>query len=137
MSAKPSKQLEIQEKWSYRRMRFTTICRTLDSVIRTLARAFIFSVIFYYIFQAIKELAGKETEFNSAIEFFGSFSAPQWFGWFLAAVLGVTNYKERRLRKKQTDHLSETKNELELQLDPDRTTSNLTGEGTHREENSV
>lgn len=79
------------------------------------------------IYFSIKELAGKETILNVIVNYFSktSNSAP----WSLSILFFIWALGERVVRHKKTANMSEHIKRLEIIIDPNRSSSNLTKSG--------
>lgn len=84
-----------------------------------------------YAAQAIGQLAGESTDatFSVVIEFVKRTGGGE-FLWILIAVGGVSyGIIQKRLRRRAIEHFSSQVRELELALDPNRSSSELTIDG--------
>lgn len=102
------------------------IADTIDNLVNKAALVGLF-VCGYY---SIKEIAGKTTTFSSVINWVFQLDAGAWAGYALAAIFGTTTVLQTKLRKKEVERLSAYARELEIRLDPDRSSSGLALDGT-------
>lgn len=89
------------------------------------------TVIFLGMFarDAVIALAGKTTNANVLLEFFGHLEVTVAIAWGAAATAAIWGYRERSLRRSTTKRLSTQIEDLELLVDPGRTSSNLSRTG--------
>jgi hypothetical protein len=89
--------------------------------------------IAYMGYRSIDALAGKITVASFLFQLF----ANRWFAWLVTVLFGgggtVYGWRQKRLRHAVTARLTKRTAELELKLDPNRSSSSLT---THGETNS-
>ena len=83
--------------------------------------------IFGYL--SIKEIAGKNTDFNAVGKVMMSLSANQWFAWLVASLCGLGYYRERTTRKETIKQHEAYIRELEERHEPKRRSSGLTSSG--------
>jgi hypothetical protein len=79
--------------------------------------------------ESIGLLAGRETIADIVLKVLSNVQVNVAVSWAVSAVAGSAWYVERRLRKKDIERLSARTKELELRLDPNRTSSSLTPQG--------
>jgi hypothetical protein len=94
-------------------------------------------LIVRYGYLSLEALAGKSTLADVAINFLTNVNVSVTLAW-TAGVFGVLyGVKQRKLRKDTIQRLQSRIQALESQLDPKRTTSNLTSRGDTRPEDIV
>lgn len=92
----------------------------------------------YFGYLAISELAGKDTNANLALLFdYATKDKETFLPWVLATIFGAWGYGERRLRKKKVEFFHKRNKKLEVLLDPNRTSSRLTKQGTTNPEDKL
>ena len=83
---------------------------------------------------AVSQLAGQVTFARIGISFWGSLKIPDAVAYLFGGTGAAYGWNERRLRHKKTKALAGHAAALEARLDPRRTSSELTPEGTTRPE---
>ena len=124
--SKSKKELELENAILKRDGFGTNLTKVVIALIQYGALAY----IFYCLSDAVKVLAGQNT--------MASFDAPFMNG-VLGAIFGgggiLYGNKQNKLRKNTVENLQRRIQSLETQLDPNRSTSGLTGRGeTHSED---
>ena len=90
---------------------------------------------FYFLYLIVDSLAGKTTATDIALKAITDLKLDRGILYLLAGGTTIWAVRERKLRKKNTKHISEHIKELEELIDPNRTSSNLTETGdTHPED---
>jgi hypothetical protein len=82
--------------------------------------------------ESIKALAGKVTISYLVSKFLGSIAINQWVAWVIAGISTGWACLERRQKRKKIAELSRRPIELEKMIDPGRSSSSITPEGTTR-----
>ena len=93
--------------------------------------------ISYNAYLSIEVLAGKNTLADIGIGFLTDINVSVAISWALAAGGVLYGYGQRRLRKNGVEHLAKRNQRLELIIDPERTSSNLTERGDTRPEDKI
>jgi len=90
-----------------------------------------------YGYLAIISLAGKTTIANILVSIITDLKMNQWFGLVFGS--GGVSYGivQKRLRKKEIKRLATRCDFLEKKIDPDKTSSGLTIQGVHKEEDII
>ena len=88
----------------------------------------------YYLKDALIAFAGKHTDANLVFSVLANLQADRWFAYLFGIVGGGYGLAERSLKRRTIRRLTARTAELELRLDPNRTTSQLTPRGTTRRE---
>ena len=120
--------------------RVTQIISSAVSVIRDSIKWGSIGFIFYCGYLSISVLAGKTTQADINVSFFESFAArlmqstklQEWIQYVLIIAFALWGIFERRLRGAAIERLTSRIHQLELQLDPKRTSSRLTSTGQTR-----
>ena len=81
-------------------------------------------------------VAGKQTNFNTAINFLAGLNVSAWAGYALAAIFGSSTYYNWRGRRK-AEKAAARAAALEERLDPNRKSSGLNKEGGNPEGDAV
>ena len=129
---------KLQLEFQHRRM--TQITGGVVSVIRDIIKWGIIGFIFYCGYLSISVLAGKTTQADINVNIFESFAVQlmqntrllEWAQYVLIIALILWGLFERRLRGTTIARLTARINQLELKLDPKRTSSRLTSTGQTR-----
>lgn len=82
----------------------------------------------------VNRLAGKITTAQIGMSFIGNFRVSDAVAYAFGGTSLIYGLNERRLRHKKTKSMASYSANLEARLDPGRTSSGLTPEGTTREE---
>jgi hypothetical protein len=80
--------------------------------------------------ESVRELAGRETKSNIAVEFFNHVDVSISLAWTWAAGATLYGLIERRLRKRTIKHMQQHKRALEDSIDPKRSSSELDEDGS-------
>jgi hypothetical protein len=124
-------QLEINERLSLKRI------DSVVSVVRELCKYTTIVLCFRYLYLAVAILAGKSTFADVGFRILGNIKLSDGICYLLGGGGVIYGVGQRQLRRKNVGRLSREKNELERILDPNRTSSNLTGRGTTRPEDRL
>ena len=92
------------------------------------------SFIAYMAYLAAKAFAGHTTLAQLGVTVAGNIEVNQTFSWILVVGFGGYGLNERRLRRKTVARLGSDNRELQLFIDPNRSSSHLTTKGTTRRE---
>jgi hypothetical protein len=113
------------------RERVLLVARLFD-LLKDALRYGLYAWVAWAIFLSVRELAGKSTDARFVFEYFFSRDNDYALPWILATVTTVWALLERKFRHQKTEQLTARTKELELRLDPHRSSSGLatTGE-TH------
>lgn len=117
--------------------RFRLISQTIDGFIRVVRTVFIVGGVIWvasYAKDAFIAFAGKHTDANLAFNVLANLHADRWFAYLFGVGGAGYGLVERRLKRRTIERLTARTEELELRLDPARTSSQLTPEGTTRRE---
>jgi len=98
-------------------------------LLKEIIRAAILISGFYFAYLAIAELAGKQTEALLAFHYFISRDNDYALPWIISFASLLYAGMQRRLRLKKTQEMQGYIQELELKIDPNRTSSGLTTTG--------
>jgi hypothetical protein len=117
-----------QNEFSLRFKKLDTIGSAVQAVIKygaLVGVAAIFS-------SALKVLAGKETILSVVMLIVAKFNLTQKVAYTIGFGGVLYGYRQRRLRRKVIENMSEHERALEKLLDPGRTSSEITSSGTTR-----
>ncbi len=117
--------------------RFRLISQAIDGVLklgRTVVVGGVVVWVAYYLKDALIAFAGKHTDANLVFSVLANLQADRWFAYLFGVVGGGYGLAERGLKRRTTRRLTARTAELELRLDPTRTSSQLTPRGTTRRE---
>ena len=92
---------------------------------RDIVKTILYLGLAYFGYQAVSVLAGKTTDAKLVLSYFTSEENKCLVPLIAAAVAVVFAVAERNLRRRKTEYLQGRIRELELKIDPDRTTSGL------------
>jgi hypothetical protein len=81
--------------------------------------------------ESVRELAGRETKSNIAVEFINHVEVSITLAWMWAAGATLYGLKERQLRKRTIKHMQQHKRALEDSIDPKRSSSELDEDGSN------
>lgn len=87
----------------------------------------------YYVRDVLVAFAGKHTDASLAFRFLANLQADRWFAYLFGVFGAGYGIAERRLKRRTIRRLTARTEELELRLDPNRTSSGLTPQGTTQE----
>ncbi len=111
--------------------------RKLDrtaEVVAILIRALMWIAIAYFALLAIRALAGRATSasFALVVHWLTSERKAEVVAWIIAVVAIMYGQGERRLRKRKTRYMQQRIRDLEIRIDPGRSSSGLTESGNTR-----
>jgi hypothetical protein len=84
----------------------------------------------WFLYKAIGTLAGQNTSVTAMVNAIVDMRLAEWAGWGVAGVSTVGYARERQLRKRTIRGTGEHVEVLEKRIDPRRSTSGLTRDGT-------
>lgn len=131
--AKPEKnraQLEAEIEYLKRGSLAESFATVGSALVRWGALAF----IFWCMSGAIKALAGEQTFAKIAVAFCADISADRWVAYVLAGAGTIYGRRERGLRKRNIPRLHKRIEDLEITIDENRSSSELTEHGDTRPE---
>jgi hypothetical protein len=102
------------------------------TVVRDIIKWGALVLITRYAYHSISDLAGHQTYADIGVQFLGNLKISESLLYLLTGGSIIYGMGERRLRRKHIGRVVPLKNELEKKLNPSRTSSNLTKEGTTR-----
>lgn len=88
----------------------------------------------YYIRDILHDLAGKQTDASFVVKMILGLSADRWIAYAVGAAGTAFGWNERRLKRRDIKRLSQRTTDLEMRLDPERTSSELLPDGRTRED---
>ena len=101
--------------------------------LRTLIRSILGAAVAYFIWQAVKDIAGLDTSF--VVKLLADVNVAIKISWVLTGFEGLWAFLEGQARRRKVEKMQARIKELELRLDPARTSSGLTTKGlTHRQD---
>jgi hypothetical protein len=130
MAKKSKVELETELRFLRRHRIGDSIATVLNNLIRWSGLV----GIAYFLFRSIDILAGQHTEANFGIEFLSKIQIT--YKLAIAITAGAIFYaqRQRKLRRDVVERLAKRIQELELRIDPQRSSSLLTPRGDTREE---
>jgi hypothetical protein len=86
----------------------------------------------FFVWLSIRELAGRNTNASVKVglDFLASIELDKWIPYVFASVAILYGLNERRVRREAIARMATTIKSLEEQIDPKRSSSNLTKRGT-------
>lgn len=124
---------ELEADFKKYQVRTAGIVTTLDGcygLVRTGLRAASWVLCMFFAWKMTQELAGKDTKFTALVNVFFSITSDRWVAYSVSALASLAWWRERKLRHKTIDDLSNHIKELESRVDPQRSSSGLTNKGT-------
>lgn len=115
--------------------RATIMVKLIDasqSVVKWAITGTVIALLGHFATESIKALAGKVTISYLVSKFLGSIAINQWVAWVIAGISTGWACLERRQKRKKIAELSRRPIELEKMIDPGRSSSSITPEGTTR-----
>ena len=113
-------------------LRRTKLSLSITEILVTLIKSIAVVVCFYFFTSALNNLSGKTTTANIVVDFLGSVSISDFVGIVFGAGGVIYGMIERRQRQKMIDRLHGRVKKMEQQIDPKRSSSNITTFGdTH------
>jgi hypothetical protein len=119
-------ELHLRHHLSLRRL--DIVGSALQMVIPWLGLCF----ISYMVYRAVNTLAGRATQAEIGVTVIGNLKLNEALAWLLSGLFGGYGLNERRLRRKHVAQTATQIAELEARIDPNRTSSGLTHQGTTR-----
>lgn len=118
-----------------RHTRYMRVCGVVESL-GTALLIVLGIAAFAYIAIAlpVRYSAGKETTISFALNWVANVQLHVWLAWSAAAGMGTWAWQERKKRIRERTERDERITELEKQIDPNRTSSNLTPHGSEMKE---
>lgn len=104
----------------------------LYRTIRTGLKCITTAVVAYFVWNALKDLSGHDT--NLAVKLLANVDVSIVFSWLATASTSVWAVKERRLRVRKVEQMQARIRQLEEHIDPNRTSSGLTVQGGTNED---
>lgn len=83
----------------------------------------------YFAYKGLASLAGQSTSFTAIVQAIVDLKVSEYAAWAITAMTSFGFVRERRLRVSKVKELSSHITILETQIDPQRTSSGLTGTG--------
>jgi hypothetical protein len=122
--AKPQK--KSPEQYQSETTKFLQVLNTFGKIVSTVIIWGTVGYMFYCIKEAAIAFAGRETFTNIGVNVVTDLKLPQWFGYVFGGSGIGYGLTERRIRRNAIQRLSKRTNELEGQINPERTSSMLT-----------
>lgn len=117
-------------------LKIYVISRAFD-LLRELVKASVWLGCAYFAWQATAVLAGRQTNADLNFSAFLAVDDDKGLPWVIAILMAGWAYLERRLRLNKTAQLQSHIKQLELRLDPNRTSSGLLPTGETNPEDVV
>jgi len=115
--------------YEYKAKRVTAIGSVLTAAFNQLSKYFFYGFCVYRASLSINEFAGKTTIANLDATIFLGVTLKETISYAVGGAGVCYGLSERHRRKKSVAHVQLHNQQLELRLDPNRTTSNLTAMG--------
>ena len=88
----------------------------------------------FYVRDMVSDLAGQTTLADIGVGVLVSTSRSQWVAWLIAVLAILWGLRERNLRRDKIEQFSQRTGQLEREIDPGRSSSQLTTTGETRPE---
>lgn len=110
--------------------RFQFALGTID-IVKKIIGVSPYIIVGYLFFDTLKAFAGRNSfaDINILTQFLVNLKVNEWFAWIIAGGSTIFGLRERRLRKNKVGYLTDRIHELEQNLDPSRSSSELTKTG--------
>jgi hypothetical protein len=128
------KRTKVQREQELAAHKFATLASSITTVLTELIKWGVVALLGYYAMRAVEALAGKSTNADIGISFFGTVEVSVTVAWIFGIGGIIYGARQRHLRKNTVERLAERNRTLELQIDPKRSTSGLTLRGDTRPE---
>jgi len=125
-----SRRADIEGKWSF----YIRLADQVGGIAKALIKYGAAVAIFYYLYGAVRALAGQHTYADIGVKFLAQMSISESVSYAAGAGGVLYGIRERKLRRDKTEYLAGRNRALEKKLDPGRTSSRLTSRGTTRRE---
>lgn len=109
---------------------------TVEEIGKTVRTAFVFGGavgIAYFFSRMVHDLAGKSTAADIGLRFLGTINVSEGLAWVISALCGGIAVKTTRTNRSMAKRLGRL-SKLEQEIDPNRSSSQLTPSGLPREE---
>ena len=118
-----------RDYYNYKASVASDVSRVISSTMLALIK---YGTIFWVCYLSIKELAGKQT--IADIKLMADINFDRWVAYIFG--IGGIGYgiTQKNLKEKNIERLSKEKEQLELFLNPDKKSSNLTSKGNTKKE---
>lgn len=119
------------------RIRAHTHAHLIDSLfgsVRTLIRSGAFAFVAYCMYLTIVPSVGKQTVIRLVVDWIVRLGADQWIYYMVVFLFGIGYYHQRGLRRRTNKEQGDYIRQLEMKIDPQRTSSGLTETGELRKE---
>ena len=125
MASRPgTRELELRHEFRVRRLE--VVARALDKLI---PGATLVLVVYFGVYRAAHELSGKQTVATLTATLLADTRPNEIIAYVLALVGWIFGVNAQRLRRNTTARLTRRIQQLERQIDPNRTSSGLTPRG--------
>lgn len=122
----PQQEMAPEHRFALAIRRTDLVERCFISVVRSIA---VIAAIYFGVYLPVKISAGKTTTIQYLVSWLADFNIHVVLAWSAAAACGWWGSQERKKRLHERAKRDERIRELETQLDPNRTSSNLTVDG--------
>ena len=113
--------------------RYDVIARLIDGIVAIVTTLMICGTVVlvaYWTYLTLATYAGKSTLALVAISFVTDFKVDRWLAYAVGGSGVLYGVRQKRLRQKNIERLTDRPQGLERRLDPKRTSSGLTSRGT-------
>jgi hypothetical protein len=124
--------LNTQAKYDFRLKKIAMVTETVSNVGSALCKWGGFAFIAWCFWGVAASLSGEQTSASIVFRAALDMRADQYIAYILGGGGVVYGIRERRLRRKTTERLSERTASLEKRIDPNRTSSGLPSTGDTR-----
>lgn len=121
-------------------LRIFKITRLVEGVVQISSNLFRWGgivLISRYAYLTVESLAGQNTLADIGINFLSDIKVSVGLAWGACAGGIIYGERQRKLRKNTVERLQGRIRDLETEIDPDRSTSNLTHRGDTRPEDKI
>ena len=112
-----------------RLLRQVRTAQTIASIVGDFFRYGTIAFVAWCFYASIKALAGQQTNANVFLSFFADFRISEVLAYIFGTGGVLLAYRERRLRQKTVKHVQGRNQQREKEIDPGRTSSQLTPTG--------
>jgi len=119
------------------KQRFAIWLNSINGAVSVLRGAFPWVAVIFlgaYARDVLVAFAGHDTNAEVGLKLIASIKLDRWLAYIVAVMGGSYGLRQRHLRRKAIERTTERPIELERLMDPGRTSSKLTTQGTTRRE---
>ena len=126
--------VNTRAEYDFRLKKIAKLCDTFCAIGSAALKWGAFAFIAYCLWQAAVALSGENTSANIVIKGVLDMKVSQYAAYLFGGGGIIYGIRERRLRRKTTERLSDRTKSLEQRIDPNRTSSGLQSSGDTRME---